>query len=503
MDRRQKLFVNTIIGFFSQILTISCGFIIPRFMLTYYGSSVNGLVSSIIHFLGFISFLEMGMGSVISANLYKPLAEKNTEQLSIIVKAAKKFFRNIGMTFGGYIFVLMLIFPRYINSEFEPLFSRSLILVISLSTFAQYFSGITYQLVLDADQKVYVNQLINVIVVVLNTIVTIVLMKQGAAIQSVKLFSSLIYIIRALVLCVFVKRLYHLRKDVYYKEEPLKQKWNGVSQHFASVVNINIDAVILTLFSTLNDLSVYSVYFAVVNGIHCIIRATMMGMEAFFGSILVENEKELLQKNFIKIQIIVHMSVTTVFTIAAILVIPFVKVYTRGVSDANYIVPVFGLVLILAYGIECIKIPYFLLIKAAGHFKETQWGIFISAIINIVLSMSLVIKFGLIGTALGTLFAMIFSLLYCAFYLSRQIIRLNLKDFFLSIFADIIVGLIAFMVCKWLKIELREINYFSWFFMAVKVTIITIFISLSVHRMLYKNHLIQYHLIKKKCGDQK
>ena len=139
MSRKKNLLINSIIGLLSQIVTLSCGFIIPRFMITYYGSATNGLVSSVTHFLGFISFLEMGVGSVVRANLYKPLAGRDEEQISMIAKAASRFFKRIGIVFLVYICVLIFIFPKYINSEFEPFFSRSLILVISLSTLAQYF----------------------------------------------------------------------------------------------------------------------------------------------------------------------------------------------------------------------------------------------------------------------------------------------------------------------------------------------------------------------------
>ena len=40
-----------------------------------YGSDVNGLVSSITQFLGYIALVEGGVGGVIRAALYKPLAK--------------------------------------------------------------------------------------------------------------------------------------------------------------------------------------------------------------------------------------------------------------------------------------------------------------------------------------------------------------------------------------------------------------------------------------------
>ena len=55
MSRKKKLLLNSSLGLVKQLVLVICGFILPRYMLLYYGSDVNGLVSSITHFLGFIS----------------------------------------------------------------------------------------------------------------------------------------------------------------------------------------------------------------------------------------------------------------------------------------------------------------------------------------------------------------------------------------------------------------------------------------------------------------
>ena len=67
----------------------------PRLILKTYGSEVNGLINSISQFLAVISFLEMGVGAVVQSSLYKPLAERNDEEISKIVSSANKFFSKI------------------------------------------------------------------------------------------------------------------------------------------------------------------------------------------------------------------------------------------------------------------------------------------------------------------------------------------------------------------------------------------------------------------------
>ncbi|MCC8173795.1 MAG: hypothetical protein LIO65_05255, partial [Odoribacter sp.] len=120
-----------------------------------------------------ISFLELGIGPVIQSNLYKPLAEKDEDLISKIVVSAEKFYRKIAYIFLVYIAILVFVYPS-INNEFDFAFTSSLLVIIAISTFAQYFFGITYQVFLNADQKVYVQTSLQLITTVINTVFCVI-----------------------------------------------------------------------------------------------------------------------------------------------------------------------------------------------------------------------------------------------------------------------------------------------------------------------------------------
>lgn len=151
-----KLKKNTISSLILQVTTLMCGFVLPKIMLNYFGSSVNGLVNSITQFLEIITFLELGVGAVIQSNLYKPLANKDVDEISKIVKSAYKFFRLLAKILLVYIFLLIIIYPNFINNEFSTLFTITLILAMSISSFAQYYFGIVERLLIQADQRGYI-----------------------------------------------------------------------------------------------------------------------------------------------------------------------------------------------------------------------------------------------------------------------------------------------------------------------------------------------------------
>ena len=105
--RKKRLILNTITSLLLQLTTIICGFVLPRLILNHFGSNVNGLVNSITQFLQIISFLELGVGAVVQSSLYKPLADKDNNQISSIIVSANKFFRKIAIILTVYILVLI------------------------------------------------------------------------------------------------------------------------------------------------------------------------------------------------------------------------------------------------------------------------------------------------------------------------------------------------------------------------------------------------------------
>lgn len=85
----------------------------------FYGSAVNGLVSSITQFLGFISLAECGVGAVVQSALYKPLANNDMQEVSKIMKSADRFFKRIAYILLAYIAILMVFYPLITLKSFD------------------------------------------------------------------------------------------------------------------------------------------------------------------------------------------------------------------------------------------------------------------------------------------------------------------------------------------------------------------------------------------------
>lgn len=102
--RKRKLVRNTISALTLQVVTLFCGFVLPRLILSSYGSEVNGMVNSITQFLQVISLMECGMGAVMQSSLYEPLVVRDDNMISCIVTSGKRFF-TMSVEYCVYMFL--------------------------------------------------------------------------------------------------------------------------------------------------------------------------------------------------------------------------------------------------------------------------------------------------------------------------------------------------------------------------------------------------------------
>ncbi len=490
LSRRKKLMLNTGAAMLYQIITLVCGFVLPRFVVPYFGSATNGLVSSITQFLTIITLCECGIGAVVQSALYKPLADHDNESISGIVISSRRFFRRIMCILAVYVAVLMVIYPVFLGNEYDYgfLYIGSLVVILALSNIAQYYLFVSYRLLLNADQASYVQLSAHSIALILNTVATIVLIKLGAGIHVVKFVSAVVFFIQPVIIKLYVDRHYKLNMKLKLCDEPIKQKWSGFAQHVSTIVIANTGTVGLTLLSTLENVSIYSVYYLIVHGIRQIIITLNTGVQAMLGNMYAKGETETLNKSYACTELIFHFVVTLLFTITGIMIIPFLTIYTKGFTDAEYIIPVFGLVMTISQAVYCIRIPYEMMIKVAGHYKQTQLSSFIEAGISIVLTVVLIIKFGLVGAAIGMTVAMAYRTVYLSWYLSRNILNRHIGHFLLHILVDCIS--ISIMILATSIFDLTVDNYIEWVLKAILVAVVCAIISFVVNVAFYRKLLV-------------
>ena len=485
--RRKRFFWNTLTALGYQIISIICGFVLPKLIIVYYGSEINGLVNSITQFLQIISFLEFGVGAVVQSALYKPLADNDYDKISQIIVSAERFFRKIAKILGGYIIILIIIYPHIAKRTYSWAYTSILIVAISISFLAQYYCGIVDQLLLNASQRGYVQYSIQIVTIIFNTLICVCLMKMGQSIHTIKFVTVLIYLLRPLAYRLYIKKYYNINREIKYDKEPIPQKWNGIAQHVSSVILTSTDTVVLTLFSTLKNVSIYSVYYLVISGIQQAFTSLNSGFHALIGELWAKQEISELQKVFGMMEWCIHTVTVFVFGCTSVLFVPFVSIYTAGIEDAEYIQPIFALILTSAYAAKCMSIPYHAMILAAGHYKQTQRQFVITTMLNVVVSILTVDMWGLVGVAIGTFIAMSYQTIWMSRYIVKNLNKWPAYNVLKQLLVDIITAIIGYYISS--NIEFVANNYLAWILRALEIVIIWSGVILAINLLVYKEKI--------------
>ena len=485
-SRTKNVAINVTASIVNNVVSLICGLILPRLILSNFGSEYNGITQSITQFISYISLMQSGIGGATAAALYKPLANKDNVEISEVLAATQKFMRKISFIFVAFVAVFAVIYPIWICTDFDWFFSASLIVIISLSTFAQYYFGFTYQCLLGADQKAYIVTYLNAFTVILNAIVSVILINNGCSIHIVKLGASIVHIIPPIFMYIYVRKKYHIIDGLEPKEDKIPQKWNAAAHEVASFVNDNTDIVILTMFVGLKEISVYSIYHYVTSNIKKILTNFTVGFGHAFGDMYARNELELMKKNLGIYETIIYSLTTILCTTTLVMFLPFVALYTKGINDVNYIRPTFAIIMTFACAFNCFRVPYRSIVYAVGHYRQTRNGAIFEAVMNITISIITVYKFGLVGVAIGTMCAMAFRTFQYGIYLSNNIITRNNFYFIWHICLSFITMILVFFVSK-LYIPSQVNSWISWIIYSCITGIIATFITIVFDIVFYKN----------------
>lgn len=479
----RALKINGIISLVNKFVSILSSLIIPRLMITAFGSELNGLIAGINQYLNLIAVLDLGMGAVIQASLYQPLVEEDWLKVSKVYYQSKRFFNRIGIILLFYIAILSILLPRLLETSFSTNTILGLVLILSLSQIMQFFLGINNQILLQADQKGYIKEGLQLGVNLINILLVYLLVNMQQSIFVVRLGSAIIFVLPPIVMACLVRKNYLHKFSERDTDYQLTQKWYGVGQHLAYTVQESTDMVILSMFTTLSTVSIYSVYNTVFNGLKTVFFAVTSGLRPYFGQLLYQNNQKYLIDQFRKMEWLIHSVATLVMAICFVMVTPFVRLYVGTATDIDYQQPVFGYLMTLSVFFYLIRLPYRTLVFSAGKFKETQIGTYSEAVINIVLSLVLVGRFGLIGVAIGTLASLVFSFFYYSYFIYSDMIKITYKKCFTHLGVDILIG--AMIILGAHLISIRMDSIVLWIGFSLVLLGISLIIFLFINQFLF------------------
>ncbi|MGD6794158.1 hypothetical protein [Metabacillus indicus] len=463
MGRTKKFFQNSIATALYQLILMFSGFITVGVILRVYGSEVNGLVTSINQFIVYFKLVEAGLSSAAIYALYKPLADKNYRSINAVVVATKEFYTKAGYIFIVLTLALASIYPFFVTLEtISPVSIGILVLILGVNGALEFFTLAKYRALLTADQKTYVISLASTVYTIVNTIIIVILGNLKVDIVLLWFVTIFSIFLRTLILVLYVKARY---KWINYKEKPnyssLNQRWDALYLQVLGAIQVGAPVIILTVITKdMNLVSIYSVYFMVIVGLNSILGIFKTGLFASFGDVIAKGEIKILQKAYKEFEFFYYSLITVIFSIAFIMIMPFIEIYTREVTDINYLLPVIGFLFVLNGVLHNIKTPQGMLVMSAGLFKQTKLQTTIQGIIVIILGVLLAPILGIEGVLIASIISNLFRCIDLLIYIPRNVTKLPIKvtvGRILKMFFSI-----AIIVIPLWFININPTNYIYW-----------------------------------------
>lgn len=468
-------FYNVFFGIVSQIVSIALGIIIPRLVLVSLGSESNGLLSSVNQALVYLNLLEAGIGTATLQALYKPVAEFDTQSINHIMAATNRYYKKVGTWDLLATAALAIVFPIAVDSELSYFTIFSVVLLSGMSQVVNFFFQGKYRILMQVEGKNYILTNLGTIVNVCTSISKIVLLLQGFDIVALQLMYFAFNIVQILYIWCYIKKEYAwLDLSVTPNYDAISQRNSVMVHQISGLIFQNTDVLVLTFVCGLKTVSVYSMYVMLFGMISTAVSTINSGVSFAMGQAYNTDKKKF--NSLYNAFETYNMALTfSLYCVANLFILPFLKLYTAGITDINYVDSLLPYLFVATYLLSNGRSAAQRVIEYAGHFKLTQNRSIIESIINIVVSLLCVIRFGIYGVLCGTIAALLYRTNDMILYASRKLLnRSPMRTYRKWGTNFVLYGLFIMIFTKALA-GVEFTNYFTLIICAAAVCILSVF----------------------------
>lgn len=451
---KRSILKNLVSSVLSYGLLLILSIVTSRIVLTGYGSETNGLLSSINQVFGYIALLEAGIGTATITALYKPLGEENKDKTLDVLFASRRYYKSCALWYFICVVVAATVWPLALETNISYATIWLFIFfqgVSSVITF--YYSAVIVNYLVAAGRN-YINNNVHFITTLLIYVAKIVICSSGWSIVYIALAMIMINVLKCIVYHRCMKKVcpeYFVTKK---GDLSLLSERNSFLVHeISGVIFSGTDTILISIFCGLGETSVYAVYSMVLMTLRNIIGQAFNGTNYILGNAYSMDKIEY-RKVHDRYNHIYIMATFAIFSIAYVLLMPFVKIYTSGVNDANYLDPVLPVLFVIIELLSACRVVDNQVIKNAIHAKQTINRTIVESAINFIASIILVQFWGIYGVLCGTVIALLYRTNDIIIYANKRILmRIPWKEyiiylgncaaFFLIVYANTYVSVQA------------------------------------------------------------
>ena len=427
-NRTKKSIINAEVGLISYLISLFLAFFSRKIFLDNLGAEFIGLTGTLSNILGLLNLSEMGIGLCISYFLFKPIAEHNYEEINNILSLLGYLYKRIGqfIVVGGII--VSLFFPLFFGNTDM---SYGIIYFSFYSLLASNAIGyfINYkQILLSADQKMYIVKIYYQGFAVLKSILQIYLAyyyKNLYVWVAIEFIFSLIYCV---ILNWKIKKEYPWLKANKQNGPSLLKKYPDVIKKTKQILVHQMkdflltksDEIMVFAFVSLKMVAYYGNYTLIIGKITAAFFTMFSGISAGIGNLVAEGNKQHTLDIFWQLSSLKYFITGILIFTLSFLINPFIAWWLgEEYQLSTFIVVLFMINLFIMQTRQFVD-----------SFNHTHglygdvWAAWAEGIINISVTISIAINWGIIGILMGKIISLlVIVVLWKPYYLFTQGIK--------------------------------------------------------------------------------
>ena len=376
--RDNRTVYNMVTYLVSQGVHMLIAVVLPRMLLATYGAEINGVMSTVNSFVSYFHYLEAGLGLTLIHALFKPLADRDTEATNRILSFSKDQYHKISYIYFFLVTSLAFLFPLFNKSDaLSTLELVSLVFVIGVSGALDFYTMSRYRVLLTADRKEYVLSSVVIMSQGIRFLLVWALLHFRLSIVVIKLIPIMTLLFRTAALRLYIKKHY---PNVSYSESyppnvvETSKRWDAMVMQISISTSVALPMILVSQTQGYVEANVYSIYNLVAGTVISIVSALSSGIAPLFGRILATGGD--IKKYYGIYEFVVACILTVFFSVCAVMMLPFVKLYTNVVADVNYIRPSYAVLVSLWAALHTFRMPLTAMINAAALIRKTESTIF-------------------------------------------------------------------------------------------------------------------------------
>lgn len=456
LERRKNSVRNIKFGFLNKIVTIFFPFIMRTVLIYTMGTEYLGLSSLFSAILQVLSLSELGIGSAMVFELYKPIAEDDKKQICKLQNLYRKIYHIIGKVILIIGICILPFLGLFIKGSYPTDINIYVLYILYLlNSSASYLLYSYKSSLLTAYQRRDVISNIGTIIHIVLYITQLICLVNFHNYYAYVIWLPIFTIIENIITAVYVKKMY---PDCNPEGELEKEEIKGIfirvrdlfGHKLSAVVTNSIDTIVISSFIGLNMVTIYNNYYYLMSAISGMLDIIYQGILAGIGNSLVSESKEKNKKDFNKF-LFLNAWIVGWCTICFIcLYQPMIELWM-----GKELMLSFDSVILLSIYFYVWKIRQTVLVykDAAGMWNIDNKKPYVEIVVNIILNIILVNFIGINGVIISTIVSMLFvSLIWETRAFFNKYFNENTKQYYkkllLYIFMTCLGCMSTYFVCN-------------------------------------------------------